>query len=220
MLATLLLPACDSAGVNLNEGDDPVVDGDADTDADSDTDTDSDTDSDTDTDTDSDTDTDTTGVLPDVSEDLDPDASRCESYYGTRAAGAKGYWWGEFEGSATDGWDGTIHWVLYANTTWVEEGGADCEAVWSVTALPSDVAYCADCDIGMYIQGFIDRSQTTCEESVYFNYQTLSAVDELRLRDGGYADWYNYGYTLGSGYWAGEDAEAVNYLSAAACVWL
>ena len=69
------------------------------------------------------------------------------------------------------------------------------------------------------IQGFIDRPTTTCAESIYYNYQSVYYVDEVRLRDGGYADWYNYGYALGTGYWTGEEVTALSFLTAASCVW-
>ncbi len=211
----LLLAACTSTGVKLDEEDTDVVT-ESDADVDADTDTDADTDSDTDTDADTDTDP---GAMPDVSEQMDPDATRCTTYYGEEHIGAKGYWWVALEGDRTAGWSGQLHWTLFANDPWLEAGGADCDTVWSVTAEPTATNYCEDCDLAMYLQGFIDRAATTCAESIYFNYQTLYYYDEVRLRDGGYADWYNYGYTVGSGYWTGAEVTALSFLSAASCVW-
>ncbi len=215
-----LLAGCGSAGVKLDDTSDPVTatDTDADVDADTDTDADADADSDTDADTDTDTDTDT-GPIPDVSAEMDPDASRCATYYGEERPGAKGYWWAEMEGDRTDGWAGTLHWTLFANDAWIAAGGADCDTAWSLNADPAPVKYCDDCDIGVYLQGFIDRPNTTCAESIYYNYQSVYYFDEVRLRDGGYSDWYNYDYAVGTGYWTGEEVTALSFLGAASCVW-
>jgi hypothetical protein len=81
------------------------------------------------------------------------------------------------------------------------------------------VKYCADCDIGYTLTAIVDRAHTTCPESVYFSYQTFTAAYEIRLRESGDADWYNYGYAAAAGYWAGEEVTDLNFLSPAACVW-
>ncbi|MFZ5481861.1 MAG: hypothetical protein ACOZNI_34185 [Myxococcota bacterium] len=91
---------------------------------------------------------------------------------------------------------------------------------WSVTGTPAEASnYCEGCDIGMLTEAFVDRANTTCEESVYFSYQSYTYLYDVRLRDGGSADWYYYGYPMGAGYWAGEEVTDMNYLSAAACVY-
>jgi hypothetical protein len=217
--AFLALSACEKSAVVV--GDDsgvPDPDADADTDADSDADTDADSDADTDADSDADADADT-GPLPDLTEEMDTSAAVCSTYYTEERAGAKGYWWAEYHGSRTDGWEGEVHWVLFANDTWKAEGGADCETVWYATATAAEPTYCADCDLGMLTSTMVNRPATTCPESVYFNYQNLNYPYDIRLRDGGYSDWYYYNYSAGNGYWLGDDVTDLSYLSAAACVW-
>lgn len=186
-------------------------------DADGETDTDTDTDADTDTDTDTDADT---GPLPDLSEYLDPDASACVTLHGTPRAGAKGYLLADLHGSATEGWEGQLRWVLYANDTWKEQGGSDCEVTWNTTGTAGAVTYCEACDFGLTMAGFVSRAETTCPESVYFNYQSFTSNYDIRLDEDGSAEWYwYYASPSASGYWTGADVTDLNFLSPAACVW-
>ena len=216
----LLISGCATGSVKLDDSAGHDQDGDADTDADSDTDadTDADTDTDTDADTDSDTDADT-GGLPDVEDQMDPDVTACQEYGGTPKAGAKAYWAGDLHGGRTDGWEGQAELVLFANDTWKADGGSDCTAYFTMTAVESELYYCADCDFGIAAQAIVDRGATTCPESVYFSYQTFAVYDDIRLYDSGSLVWYYYGSPYYTGYYTGGDEVTdMNFIGSSYCI--
>ncbi|MES2641259.1 MAG: hypothetical protein V4850_17345 [Myxococcota bacterium] len=176
-------------------------------------DTDTDTDADTDTDTDSDTDAD----LPDARDTMVNNADGCQDVGGTPAAGAARYFWGEYRGDATSGWTGEEAAYVIANDTWKSLGGADCVAMWVVTATSTTTGSCPTCEVGMSVTAVYDLVNSTCPEDMYGDdFATTYAIDQA---DTNTATWYyaTSAETLGTGFWA--DGVGANFLSPRACAW-
>ena len=160
---------------------------------------------DTDTDTDADTDTDT---------DIDLD---CETFQGTPISGAASYFVGSFSISGTSV-TGTEEWRLDANSTWQENGGSDCKAVWYVTGTQEDpTSTCGSCDYSIAINASLDASLSTCPEGLVAGDEQFSTTYNIKI-NGEEATFYfaGSGNVLGSGTASGG---AVGYETEPSCLY-
>jgi hypothetical protein len=190
-------------------------DSDADTDTDTDTDSDADTDTDTDTDTDSDSDADR---LADVREQMLANSDACEELSGNPVAGAREYFWGEYDQGTSSEWAGKEAIYYFANTTWKASGGADCVIVWDTVATSGGTGACSTCDLGLAVSANLNTSETTCPSAMWSGDEMFNEDYAIETAADGTASWRfaSSNTEFGAGYWI---SGAANYLSDSSCVW-
>lgn len=154
--------------------------------------------------------------LPNLTSNLD--TGGCDSVNDSELAGATAYFYGGFAESGAGLYEGEERVLLYANPTWSTEGGADCEAVWSVSAEEVDVVSCGGCDLGLQIDATLDPGLTTCDTQIVAGEETFSVRYDVDTADDGTATFYfaNSGDFLGQGF---HEDGAYNYLSDKTCWW-
>jgi len=87
----------------------------------------------------------------------------CETVVSTEVPGAMGAFVGTYL-PTSKGWSAEERWILYANSAWEELGGADCEVVWTGSAVEGDTGACTTCDVGLQATLVLDSS--TCPEDI------------------------------------------------------
>ena len=152
-LSLLLLPACVTGGVPLDDSGAPDTDADADADADTDADTDADSDADTDADTAADTDADT-----DADSDPQPTVD-CGPYEVPSGAGSLYSGEGTLDMQADWWWDG-----CEVERRFTADGRLQCELLWAVQG--SYYAWDERSLTAWYELDFAaDQTQSTCPVS-------------------------------------------------------
>lgn len=158
--------------------------------------------------------------LPSLTDDLD--TGGCEDWEGNQIPGSASYFYGEYEVTGTDDeganlWSGEERWLLFANSTWEDQGGGDCEVAWTATATETEPSGCGSCEFGLEVTLTLDLVATTCDDDLSEGTEgdVTYVVD---VADDGTATWYyaSSGNTVGVGYY--EDG-AVNFLSDKQCDW-
>lgn len=152
--------------------------------------------------------------LPDVRDEMDRSAGNCKELNGSALFGANSYFWGVFEGTPEEGWEGEERWYLFANDTAKDGGFNDCEVVWAVAASPTSPSGCPTCEQGVALSASLRDNTCSSDLQVDQSYSVDYAVD---LAESGDSTWYfASGKELGNGYWNGG---AMSYLTDASCRW-
>lgn len=156
-----------------------------------------------------------TAALPDLTQDLAH--GTCEDWRDNTIPGADGYFAGEYtvHGQTVTGRE---RWILFANQSWKEKGGADCVIEWNLTGQTGPVGACGDCDLGLKVSATLSVTTTTCLEGLWKKEQKFDvAYDVKRNADGSAVFYFNQsGKQLGQGYHQGDK---LNYITEHKCNW-
>lgn len=103
-------------------------------------------------------------ALPDLFGELAGIDHACEDApeYRPDVSTATSYWIGEFEIDDCDNVTGTETWVLFANPEWIENGGYDCQIVWSVSGTRHEPTQKGD--YGLTLTATVDELRSDCPE--------------------------------------------------------
>lgn len=159
--------------------------------------------------------------LPSLTDDLDTGGCEEAEAVDEVVTGAAVYFFGEYAITGTDEegnnvWEGTEYYLVFANDAWVEEGGEDCQVVWSGSLTETSPSGCGSCEIGLEGAISLDVVATTCPESVA-SWAEGDVTYMIDVDDDGNATWYlGSGTELGTGYY---EEGAANYLSEKQCDW-
>jgi hypothetical protein len=167
--------------------------------------------------TDSGTDPGTTAGLPDPRDQMVRDAHDCQEVQGTPQAGGTVYYWGEYLGDSTNGWQGREILYYFANDTAKGAGLSDCTVAWTSTAVSASPGRCKECSVAMAVTGVGDAGGTTCDPAL-FDQSDFATTYALKLPGDGTAQWFyaDSGDAFAAGY---TDATGANFLSASTCAW-
>ncbi len=159
--------------------------------------------------------------LPDLVSGFETDG--CEDWTdndGTvyQITGAVSYFYGEYEDNGDGTWTGTEYWYLYANDTWKEAGGADCQMYWAASGTEGESGACPTCDLAIDVTLQLDVTETNCPEDLYESEASGSASYAIKHSNDDEATWYfaSSGKQFGAGYY---NSEAMNFATEFACKW-
>jgi hypothetical protein len=101
--------------------------------------------------------------LPDPTDGITGQEHTCEDQPAyVEVSGATAFYVGEFHFDDCGNVKGTETWLLYANPTWVENGGQDCVVVWDLDGTKVDRVNKGDYSFDF--AATIDLEATTCDE--------------------------------------------------------
>ena len=153
--------------------------------------------------------------LPNLIDDLDPEG--CDTVDGTPHVGASSYFYGVLSLSEST-WFGTESWILYANSSWQDQGQDDCQIVWDIQASEVGISSCGTCDLGLSVNASVDVAQSDCPDELYAGSEHFTVGYDIRRSDDGSATWFfsSNGEQLGTGY---HEDDSLNYITTQQCLW-
>jgi len=154
-------------------------------------------------------------VFEDLSDGLAADPE-CDDVLDSKVAGATSFFYGDFrfDGSSVSGEE---QWLLFANETWRDVGGADCTVTWSISGDKGDPGgSCGSCDYGLEIVASVDHSLTDCPDDLFAGVEQFSTTYSVKLSGDDATFYFPSGDVLGTGQAA---AGGATYLSTSTCVY-
>jgi hypothetical protein len=135
-------------------------------------------------------------------------------------AGATSYYVGAFDISG-DEVTGYEAWVLFANDTWAEGEGYDCQILWTAEGEKTDSRACSSCEYGLNLTMTMDMVGSDCVEGLKndtaLDASTFETFYNVAVSDAGETTFY---FASGNPLGTGEvDGSTVTYVSDAACKW-
>ena len=163
----------------------------------------------------------TASGLPDLVSTFETDG--CETWTdndGTvyNITGAVSYFYGEYVDNGDGSWSGEEYWYLYANQTWKDAGGADCQIFWVTEATEGETGSCPTCDVGLDVSAQIDVTESDCPEDLYAGEENFTTSYAIKHSGEDESVWYyaGSGTQFATGYY---NSGAMNYASSYACKW-
>lgn len=91
----------------------------------------------------------------------------CDKVSGTPAAGATGYFVGDYSISGST-FQGVEDWVLFANQAWIDaaDTGRDCTMRWNVVGNVEEPSSCIGCTDELVVQATFDAGVSDCPEGL------------------------------------------------------
>ena len=133
-------------------------------------------------------------------------------------AGASSYFYGVYIKDGGD-WYGEEQWILHPTDAWDATDGETCYVTWSIVASETTPIGCPSCNLGLNVNGSVNRQLTDCPEGLWDNESDSQWSTSYNiLMSGGNSIVYfqSDGDIVGEGY---ANGSAFNFLSDVSCTW-